>query len=233
MAEPGDNTAAAGGRGDFRASRADRERAIEVLKTAFVEERLTKDEFDVRVAQALASRTYAELAAVTSDLHTWPVAAGPTAARPAAARPPSTPARILATAAGRSGVCVLAAFAVVGLVAVTHAEGFAVFLALAGVVTAVIAASGFLGYGVLDAWQEHRSRRQLPPQPGRNGGGLEGGRPGSAGRDPALPGPPPDQTRPDQIRVDLPTHRPGRDRWSPSGRDSRTPRGTRLVPNAV
>ena len=54
--------------GHFRASQADRERAIEVLKTAFAEERLTKDAFDLRVNQAFASRTYAELAAVTSDL---------------------------------------------------------------------------------------------------------------------------------------------------------------------
>ena len=224
MAGPGDEIAArTAGSGQFRASQADREQAIEVLKTAFVEDRLTKDEFDLRVDHALASRTYAELAAVTSDLHAWPVAAGPTAAGP-----PSTPARTLAKAALRSGICVLAAFAIVGVVALTNAEGLAVFLAFSFVVAAVIAASGFLGYGVVDAWQEHRSRGQLPPRPGRNGRGLEGGRPISTGHDPDLP-----RARPDQTRVDLRTHRPGRDRRHPSGRGSRAPRGTRLIPGAV
>jgi hypothetical protein len=34
--------------------------------------RFTKDEFDLRVSQALASRTYAELAAVAADLPARP-----------------------------------------------------------------------------------------------------------------------------------------------------------------
>jgi hypothetical protein len=41
---------------------------IGLLKAAFVEGRLARDEFDTRVGQALASRTYAELAAVTADI---------------------------------------------------------------------------------------------------------------------------------------------------------------------
>ena len=41
---------------------------IDLLKAAFVQDRLARDEFDARVGQALASRTYAELAAVTADL---------------------------------------------------------------------------------------------------------------------------------------------------------------------
>jgi hypothetical protein len=49
-------------------SRADRERVIELLKSAFVQGRLAKDEFDARVGQALASRTYADLAAVGADI---------------------------------------------------------------------------------------------------------------------------------------------------------------------
>ena len=62
--EPGAQAAAAG----LRASRADRERVIDLLKAAFVQGRLARDEFDARVGQALASRTYAELAAVTADI---------------------------------------------------------------------------------------------------------------------------------------------------------------------
>ena len=70
MAGPGDQTAAAGaaGRGRLRASHADREQVIEALKVAFVQDRLTKDEFDARVGQALASRTRAELATLIADI---------------------------------------------------------------------------------------------------------------------------------------------------------------------
>ena len=62
--EPGAQAAAAG----LRASRADRERVIGLLKTAFVQGRLDRDEFDARIGQAVASRTYGELAAVTADI---------------------------------------------------------------------------------------------------------------------------------------------------------------------
>ena len=69
MAEPGDEIAAgAGGRGRLRASHADREQVIEVLKAAFVHGRLDRDEFDLRVGRALASRTYADLAALTVNI---------------------------------------------------------------------------------------------------------------------------------------------------------------------
>jgi hypothetical protein len=62
--EPGAQAAAAG----LRASRADRERVIDLLKAAFVQGRLNRDEFDARVGQVLTSRTHWELAAVTFDL---------------------------------------------------------------------------------------------------------------------------------------------------------------------
>ena len=78
----GDQMAAAEGCGHIRASDADREQVIEVLKDAFVGGRLTKDELSVRAGLALVSRTYAELSAVTADV----VVTVP--ARPAGARPP-------------------------------------------------------------------------------------------------------------------------------------------------
>jgi Domain of unknown function (DUF1707) len=59
----------------MRASHADREQAIEVLKAAYVQDRLTKDELDTRVGQAFASQTYAELAAVTADIPSGLIAA--------------------------------------------------------------------------------------------------------------------------------------------------------------
>ena len=82
MSEPPGQMPATAGHGDFRASHADREQVIGTLKAAFVQGRLARDEFDLRAGQALASRTYAELAAVTADLP-----AGLTAAQP------SNPAR--------------------------------------------------------------------------------------------------------------------------------------------
>jgi hypothetical protein len=69
MAGPGDQKAAAAvGRGHVRASPAEREQMIDILKAAFVQGRLAKDELDARIGQALTCRTYAELAAVTSDI---------------------------------------------------------------------------------------------------------------------------------------------------------------------
>jgi Domain of unknown function (DUF1707) len=69
MAEPGDEiAAAAAGRGHLRVSHADREQVIDTLKAAFVQGRLTKDEFDARIGQTFTSRTYAELAAVTAGI---------------------------------------------------------------------------------------------------------------------------------------------------------------------
>ena len=58
----------AGALGRLRTSHADREQAIDVLKAAFVQCRLTKDEFDSRVGQVFASRTYADLDVPTADI---------------------------------------------------------------------------------------------------------------------------------------------------------------------
>ena len=69
MAGPGDEiTAATGGPGRLRASHADREQVIEVLKAAFVQGRLDRDEFGLRMGRALASRTYGDLAILTADV---------------------------------------------------------------------------------------------------------------------------------------------------------------------
>src|SRR6201992_3695455 len=78
-AGPADGTA--GARRLVRTSQADRDQAIDVLKAAFVQGRLTKDEFDLRVSQVFASRTYADLGALTAD-----IPAGVTSPRPSAER---------------------------------------------------------------------------------------------------------------------------------------------------
>jgi Domain of unknown function (DUF1707) len=75
-----------------RAAHADREQVIEVLKGAFVQGRLTGDELDARLSQVLASRTYAELAALTADIPVDLVWAQSRRAGPRAkgSRPPMT-----------------------------------------------------------------------------------------------------------------------------------------------
>ena len=89
MSGPGDPVSASEGRshGDLRASHADRERVIGTLKAAFVQGMLAKDEFDLRLGQALAARTYAELAAATADLPAMPIAAEPPKPAPAQGEP--------------------------------------------------------------------------------------------------------------------------------------------------
>jgi hypothetical protein len=57
------------------AAAADRERALDVLKAAFGEGRLSKEEFDSRSARVLAARTYADLAAIVADLPAGPAGA--------------------------------------------------------------------------------------------------------------------------------------------------------------
>ncbi len=56
----------------MRASSADRERTILVLQKSFVEGRLTRDELDERLGQALVSRAFHELMALIADLPVGP-----------------------------------------------------------------------------------------------------------------------------------------------------------------
>jgi hypothetical protein len=89
----------AAGRGHLRASHADREQLIGTLKAAYVQGMLAKDEFDARVGQALGSRTYAELAALTADLPAMPPAAQPPKpGRPHGGQPVLRPGRWIAAA---------------------------------------------------------------------------------------------------------------------------------------
>jgi hypothetical protein len=145
MAGPGYDEAAAAGRGRLRASHADREQAIDALKAAFVQGRLAKDEFDARIGQTLASRTYAELATVTADI---PVRRG-------GAPPPGRPARRRASNAVRWGTSgfvtpaiLAAAFAVASL------RGGGVYGAVAFVIAFVYFVF-WLSAGAEMLWQWH------------------------------------------------------------------------------
>ena len=56
------------GRAQMLASHQDRDRAVEYLTTAFAEGRMAKEEYDARMGQALAARTYADLDVLMDDL---------------------------------------------------------------------------------------------------------------------------------------------------------------------
>jgi len=132
----------------------------------------------------------------------------------------------MAKAACRSGVCLLAA------VALTEGAFLAGnFLLIVAAAFALIAMSGFLGYGILDAWQQRRSRGQLPPGPSQ-GHRASGGRRRGDGVSPGGISPMrADRTRTDRNRADSRARRPGRDRGHPSRR--RIPVPVRPLPNAA
>jgi hypothetical protein len=130
--DPRAQAAAAG----VRASRADRERVIGLLKAAFVEGRLARDEFDTRVGQALASRTYAELAAVTADIPAELIGALPY--RPAA----RARGRIPMNTAITGGACVAVVANVGMLAAILIGSPVAVALVAVFTVIGVILAIG-------------------------------------------------------------------------------------------
>jgi hypothetical protein len=62
---------------DVRASDADRDRVIDVLRAATADGRLTADEFSERMEAALSSRTFRELAPLTADLAATPASRAP------------------------------------------------------------------------------------------------------------------------------------------------------------
>ena len=171
MAGPGDGLEAAG-RGHLRASHADRERVIGTLKAAFVQGRLTKDEFDLRVGQTFAARTHAELAALTADLPAGLADAAPP--RPAARRPMSNVAR--------AGVCV--AMAVAAPVVLSFSIGSAAFLLFTPFYFMALAV---LTAETLVSWQDKRSGRRPPRRPAPGAGGQASRRLPPAGPGGRLP----------------------------------------------
>jgi hypothetical protein len=169
MSGPGDDRSARpAGRGRLRASHADREQVIDTLKDAFVQGRLTKDELDSRVGSVLASRTYADLAALTDDLP-----AGPPPARHPRQRVPAR-SRRPENRTVRNGARVIAATTVLtggvwagALLSNTNNQ----------VVGALVMSFTFLWFGIvlmvgaimLESRYQQRSGRELPPTRGQGG----------------------------------------------------------------
>jgi Domain of unknown function (DUF1707) len=120
MGGPENEMAADSGRGRLRASDADREHVVGTLKAAYVHGLVTKDEFDARVSQTFASRTYAELALITADIPAE-LAAAPPAPRPGPAKA-NPPARANLTP-GERAVMATGLFAALALVVALLAGG--------------------------------------------------------------------------------------------------------------
>jgi hypothetical protein len=155
--------AAGGGRSRLRASDADRERVIDTLKAAYVYGLVTKDEFDARVSQTFAARTYGELAAITADVPAGLAAAPPPLEPVAAEASASVAANVTA---GDRAIMVSATLAVLALVASAFAS--AAGLPIAGLL--VLAGAGSAVVTVVKFRSQTRSQRtkrlggQLPPR---------------------------------------------------------------------
>jgi Domain of unknown function (DUF1707) len=149
-AKPGDDMAAAtAGHGRLRASDADREHVLDLLKAAFVQGLLTKDEFDMRVGRTFASRTYAELAALNADIPAGLIGAQPLS-KPARAQSPHPQNKVVNS-------CACAALAVLALEAALLSGNLALFFM---VVVAILGALFVAGGRMVCASQKKRSCRQ-------------------------------------------------------------------------
>jgi hypothetical protein len=149
--------------GYLRASHADREQIIDVLKAAFVQGRLTKDEFDARIGQAFAARTYADLAAV--------IPAGligaqspPKAARTQEPKAARTQDRPPVNRDAKSAVCAIVLAAALWLAAF-FTDNAAVFMVAIVVTIVVLLASPAANALILGSGNKKHSGGQLPPAP--------------------------------------------------------------------
>jgi Domain of unknown function (DUF1707) len=148
ITEPGDETAA-GASGSLPECHADhehRDRVIRTLKAALVQGRLTEDEYDSRAAQASASSSHAELAALTADL--------PVDRIDAPARPP------MANDV-RAGVCVIiaAASVVTGILLWQPDNGLAFMTFIVAAVTLLVTPIVTVGL-IFDVRHQKRSGGQ-------------------------------------------------------------------------
>jgi hypothetical protein len=182
--EPEDQMAAAAtASGRLRASHADREQVIDTLKAAFVQGRLTKDELVMRAGRTFASRTYAELAALTADLPAGLTGAKPPrgTARARGRRPVSKIAKVVIWCT--SAIPLSAVWTAVSL------SGSERFDRL-GVLVLTLTLSGWTAVITVKfaSWQEMRSRGQLPPRPAHRGQALEAAPDSGIGDDLTLSG---------------------------------------------
>jgi hypothetical protein len=150
-----------------------------MLKAAFVQGRLAKDELDMRVGQALASRTYADLTALTADLP----------AGLARTQPVRKPARAKARTASVAVIlCPAGIYASTGVVHAVLIGNERLLIALMPVFISFVV---WMVGGVVN-WRGKRSGGQSPRRTAPGAGGQGSRRLPSAGlggqRPPADPG---------------------------------------------
>lgn len=157
---------AAAGSDRLRVGHADREQVIRALKDAFVQGRLTGDEFGERAGGALAARTRGELAAFTADIP------ADLAYQSAGPRPSLLQRHPLVWGATGFGSGVAVAFGLIVLAAnVLDPAGLGnpyrpwstvcALLALA----ALFAGIGMALHGAVSAADQRRARKRRPIQP--------------------------------------------------------------------
>ena len=176
------------GHGRLRASHADREHVVDTLKAAYVHGLVTKDEFDARVSQTFASRTYAELARITADIPAR-LAAAPSPLRPGLAKA-SPPAHAGLTPGERAIIAtgLLAALAL--LVALLAGGAVGGLLALGGLGSAFVSAF-LIGAQVRSSRRSPHSGGHLPPQRAAHSGPGAGRQAASGPSRRTAPGPRP------------------------------------------
>jgi hypothetical protein len=149
MTEPGNEMAAE--EGNENQLLMYRERVTRTLRAALAQGRLTEDEYDERIGRASASRSRAELAALTADL--------PAGRIDAPIRPPR---------AGDAWICVsviIAAASVVAAVLLTHLDNAWAFLAFIMAAVTLLVAPIVTAGVLIDVRHQKRSGGQLPPLP--------------------------------------------------------------------
>lgn len=143
----------AAGQGHLRTSRADREHVVGVLQAAFVQGRLTQDEFEARIGRTLPSRTYAELSAITADLP--PMLVGSQLPRMPAVVPDKRSMSAAAKVLLAGFVGLLVAVAGMALSVLTDSP-----LGLVGSAAAVVMMSVVVGTAMIESWdRRHDGRR--------------------------------------------------------------------------
>ena len=149
MTEPGNEMAAEAGNENQLLMY--RERVTRTLRAALAQGRLTEDEYDERIGRASASRSRAELAALTADL--------PVGRIDAPIRPPR---------AGDAWICVsviIAAASVVVAVLLTNLDNGWAFLAFSMAAVTLLVAPIVTAGVLIDVRHQKRSGGQLPPLP--------------------------------------------------------------------
>jgi hypothetical protein len=166
----------AGALGRLRTSHVDREQAVDVLKAAFVRGRLTKDEFDRRVGRVLASRTYADLGALTADIPDEVISARPSAG------PAREPGRVLSfkTAARVGAVGAGPSMASAAVVLAQSSGVPAVIGVLAVGLTGLIVAALLTALLIVLSWVVRRSQQGPAEGPPSGPAGLASRRPARA-----------------------------------------------------